>query len=397
MTTVAPIFEPEARIETRQACIRCLYHADIPNITFDEDGVCSYCHLHDEMDAQYPMGDEGAACLQAMADEIRAAGRGKKYDCIVGVSGGCDSSFTIHLMVELGLRPLAVHFDNTWNSPIATSNIFTVLEELEVDLETYVVDNKEYDDIYRSFMLAGLRDVEAPTDIGFMGVLYRAAEKHDLKHIIEGHSFRTEGVAPLGWSYMDGGYIRSVHARYGRLPMKTYPNIDFGKFLKWSAFSGLKRIRPLYWTEYDKEATKQMLADTYGWEWYGGHHLENRFAAFFHSYLLPRRWDIDMRILGYSGLVRSGQMARADGEALLAEPHHLDEEIVEMVQKRLDLPPAEFDRVMNLPKQTYRDFPTYKTRFERMRALFWLLYKLDRVPKSFYVKYCQSQFDPTGG
>lgn len=372
-----------------RACRRCLYDDLIPNISFDETGMCSYCQLHDDMERQYPTGAEGGRELERLVEEIRSAGRGKAYDCIVGVSGGCDSSYLVHKMVEYGLRPLAVHFDNTWNSPIATSNIYAVLEELEVDLETYVVDNKEYDDIYRAFMLSGVRDIEAPTDIGFMGVLYRAAEDHGIRHIIEGHSFRTEGVSPLGWLYMDGRYIRSVHEQFGRLPMDTYPNMPFGKFVKWAAFSGIKRIRPLYYLDYQKEPTKQFLSETYGWEWYGGHHLENRFTAFYHSYFLPRRFGIDMRVLGYSALARSGQMSREEGARLMAEPPTVDPEILALVKKRLGFSDDEFAEVMDAPRHTFRDYPTSKTTFERLRPFFWAMYKLDRVPKSFYVKFCK--------
>jgi N-acetyl sugar amidotransferase len=370
-------------------CRRCLYGDDIPGIGYDDSGMCSYCQLHDEMDRQYPTGAAGERALEALATDMRAAGKGKPFDCVVGVSGGCDSSFLVHKMVELGVRPLAVHFDNTWNSPIATSNIYVVLEELGVELETYVVDNKEYDDIYRSFMLAGTRDVEAPTDIGFMGVLYRAAESRGLKFIVEGHSFRTEGVSPLGWLYMDGGYVRSVHDRHGRLPMKTYPNMAFRDFLRWSAFSGIRRIRPLYYMDYKKEPTKKFLSETYGWQWYGGHHLENRFTAFYHSYLLPRRFGIDMRVLGYSALIRSGQMTREEGAKLMREPPSCDPEVVNLVKKRLEFDDDEFERLMTMPERTYRDYDTYKRRFEMMRPFFWLLYRLDRVPKSFYVKFCK--------
>jgi len=372
------------------SCRRCLYDLRIPGITFDDTGLCNYCTLHDEMDLQYPTGVEGERLLGQLVDEIKAAGKGKAYDCIVGVSGGCDSSYLVHQMVELGLRPLAVHFDNTWNSPIATSNIYTVLEALDVDLETYVVDNKEYDDIYRSFMLAGVRDIEAPTDIGFMGVLYRSAEKHGIRYIIEGHSFRTEGVSPLGWLYMDGRYIESVHKQFGQVPMSTYPNMPFRQFVKWAAFSGIRRIRPLYYLDYHKEPTKKFLSDTFGWEWYGGHHLENRFTAFYHSYFLPQRFDIDMRILGNAALVRSGQMTREEGERLLAEPPVCDPEILALVKKRLGFSDQEFEEVMTAPVHTYRDYPTYKKTFERLRPFFWALYKLDRVPKSFYVKFCQA-------
>ncbi len=375
-------------LDESRTCQRCLITTDVPNATLDERGICYYCRLHDAMERQYPIGEQGRRQLDALAAKFKEAGRGKKYDCILGVSGGCDSSYLVHLLVELGVRPLAVHFDNTWNSPTATSNIYTVLEQLGVDLETYVVDNTEYDDIYRSFMLAGVKDVEAPTDIGFMGVLYRSAEKHGIKHIVEGHSFRTEGVSPLGWLYMDGGYIKGVHERYGSVPMRTYPNMEFGQFVRWAALSRIERHRPLYFLDYQKEEVKRFLAETYGWQWYGGHHLENRFTAFYHTYLLPTRFGIDFRQIELSALVRSGQLERGEAAARLAERRIPDPEQLAMVKKRLRFSDAEFDEVMTMPARTYRDFPTYKQRFERLRPFFWLMYKAGRVPKSFYVKFC---------
>ena len=368
-------------------CARCLYDETTPGISFDSAGVCSYCHVHDAMDRQYPTGAAGEAALAATAERIRRAGRGKRYDCVVGVSGGCDSSWMLWKMVDLGLRPLAVHFDNTWNSPIATTNIYNVLEKLGVELYTYVVNNREYDDIYRAFMLAGVKDVEAPTDIGLAATLYMAAEKHGLKYIIEGHSFRTEGVAPLGWIYMDGRYIRSVHQAYGTRPMRTFPNLDMGRFLRWAAIRNIRRIRPLYHLDYRKDEAKRFLTENLNWEWYGGHHLENRFTAFWHTYFLPRRYGIDARLLGHSALVRSGQLSREAALADLAKPVEADPDIVELVKKRLRFSDAEFEAVMNLPRRHYSEFPTYKRAFERLRPLFWLLYKLDRVPRSFYKKF----------
>jgi imidazoleglycerol phosphate synthase cyclase subunit len=369
-------------------CRRCLITTDVPNADFDVQGICFYCRLHDTMEKQYPTGEKGRRSLEEFAQRLKDAGRGQKYDCILGVSGGCDSSYLVHLMVEMGVRPLAVHFDNTWNSPTATSNIYSVLGALDVDLETYVVDNTEYDDIYRSFMLAGVRDVEAPTDIGFMGVLYRAAEKHGIKHIIEGHSFRTEGVSPLGWLYMDGGYIKSVHEQYGTVPMRTFPNMEFGQFVRWAALSRIERTRPLYHLDYNKEATKRFLTETYGWQWYGGHHLENRFTAFYHTYLLPVRFGIDFRQIELSALVRSRQLPRDEAAARLYERRLPDPELLAMVKKRLHFTDEEFDEVMNAERRSYRDFPTYKRRFEQLRPFFWLMYKAGRVPKSFYVKFC---------
>ncbi len=376
-------------------CARCVYSEETPAITFDESGICNYCKLHDQMEREYPTGDEGERRLALLVDRIKADGRRKPFDCVVGVSGGCDSSFLLHQAKALGLRPLAAHFDNTWNSATSTENIRRLLQKLDVELFTIVVSNKEYDDIYRSFLNAGVIDVEAPTDIGLAATLYRAAEKHGIKYILEGHSFRTEGISPLGWLYMDGKYIRSVHEQFGTVPMRTYPNMPILTFLRWILLSNIKKVRPLYFMDYRKEEAKALLTERYGWQWYGGHHLENRFTAFFHSYLLPRRFGIDTRVLGFAALVRSGQMSREQALDLIAHPPTCDSELIELVRTRLDLTEARFDELMSLPIRTYREFPSYKPTFERLRPFFWLMYRLDRVSKSFYVKFTQPEPTPT--
>lgn len=372
-----------------QCCTRCLYDESIPGIEFGSNGQCSYCTLHDEMDLQYPAGKGGESALQQMVSEMKEAGRDLEYDCVLGVSGGCDSSYLAHVIVERGLRPLAVHFDNTWASPIATNNIYNVLGSLDIPLETLVVDNQEYDDIYRAFIESGVRDIDAPTDIGFMSTLYRAAERHGIKYIVEGHSFRTEGISPLGWLYMDGKYIQDVHQRHGTLPMNTFPNMPFWKFVKWSAFSGIRRIRPLYWIDYNKEDAKSFLSEQYDWEWYGGHHLENRFTAFYHSYFLPQRFGIDQRINELSGRVRSRQLTREKAQAEYESGPAVDEDLLTMVKKRLGYSEERFAELMSAPHHDYSEYRTYKSTFERLRYVFWILYKLDRVPKTFYVKFCK--------
>lgn len=382
---------PGRDLSATRMCRRCIITSDVPRSGLDESEICYYCGLHDSLDQQFPIGESSTAALHAFAEKLKRAGRNNKsgYDCVLGVSGGTDSSYLAHLLVSMGVRPLAVHFDNTWNSPTATANIYAVLDKLGVDLETYVVDNTEYDDIYRSFMLAGVKDIEAPTDIGFMGVLYRAAEKHGITHIVEGHSFRTEGISPMGWLYMDGGYISDVHRRFGAIPMKTFPNMALPDFLRWSAFSGIERTRPLYWIDYQKEEAKRFLAEEYGWTWYGGHHLENRFTAFYHSYFLPKRFKINFRQIELSALVRSGQMSRDDAIEQFSAPRNGDADIIALVKKRLRFSDAEFESVMSSPEHSYREFKTYKKTFERLRPLFWMLYKLNRVPRSFYEKFCK--------
>lgn len=373
-------------------CSRCVYDEETPHITFDEEGVCNYCRAQEQLDRDYPAGEEGLQKLKIIADEIKKAGKHKKYDCVVGVSGGCDSSYMVHYIVkELGLRPLAVHFDNTWNSTIATKNIHCVLDKLGVDLWTYVVDNKEYDDIYKAFLEAGVPDIESCTDIALAATLNIAAEKYKVKYVIEGHNFRTEGVAPLGWIYMDGKYIKSVHKQFGTLPMKTYPNMPMHAMLRWMIVRGIKKFRPLWYMSYDKEEVKKFLTSEYGWEWYGGHHLENRFTAFYHSYFIPKRFGYDMRMLGYAAACRTGRLSRESALAELKKEPYLEPELLEYVKKRLGYSNEEFDRVMNLPKKTYRDYPTYKKTFEKMRPFFFLMAKMNLIPMSFYLKYTKKQ------
>ena len=368
-------------------CARCLYDAHMPGISFDDAGVCSYCRLHDQLDREYPTGVEGIRRLEQLAASIRRSGRGRKYDVVVGVSGGCDSSYLLYKAKELGLRPLAVHFDNTWDSEVAVRNIRRVLTALDVDLFTYVVDNEEYDDIYRSFLRAGVPDIEAPTDIGLAAVLNMAAEQHGIRYIFEGHSFRTEGISPVGWLYMDAKYIASVQGRFGQRPLQTFPNLWLKDQIRWMVVRGIQKIRPLYWLDYHKQDAMDLLTTKLGWQWYGGHHLENRFTAFYHSYFMPRRFGIDTRLLGHSALIRSGQLAREEGLREIETPRTFDPGLVEMVQKRLGLSDDALEELMTMPRHTYREFETYEETFRRLRWFFWLMYKLDRIPKSFYIKF----------
>ncbi len=372
---------------TLTRCSRCLYDEKTPAIVYDADGVCNYCKLHDQLDATYPTGEAGDRILRETAAKIRHDGRGKPYDVVVGISGGCDSSYLVYKAKELGLRPLAVHYDNTWNSTTAVENIQNVLKGLDVELFTYVVDNEEYDDLYRSFLQAGTADLEAPTDIGLATVLYLAAEKFGIRYLFEGHSFRTEGVTPIGWIYMDARYIADVQRRYGTMPLKTFPNLWFWSQMKWMVWKRIKKIRPLYYMDYQKEPTKQLLADKFGWQWYGGHHLENRITCFFHTYFMPRRFGIDQRATGYSALIRSGQMSRDEGLRKLQEPPKVDFDLVAMIRKRLGYTEEEFERLMTQPIRTFREFKSYKRRFERLRPLFYVLSRMDLIPQSFYVKY----------
>lgn len=370
-------------------CTRCIYDETVAAIHFDEQGVCNYCHMIENLKAEYQTGTpEGEKRFQEIVDTIKKDGRGKKYDCVIGVSGGTDSSYMVHKAIEMGLRPLAVHYDNTWNSATATSNIHKVLKKLNVDLFTYVVDNKEIDDIIHSVMKANVPEIDGHTDIALAEVLYRAASKYGVKYILEGHSFIAEGVSPLRKAYVDGKYISDVHKKFGKLKMKTFPNMTLARFLYWILFKKIKKIRPFWYLSYSKEDAKAFLQHEYGWEYYGGHHLENRLTAFSHSFYGPVKFESDQRNNSLGASARSGKITRDEALNEYAQPPYLAEGLLEYFMKRLHMSEKDFTDMINGPKKYYVDYKTYKPTFERLAPLFYLLAKVQLVPKSFYIKYC---------
>jgi len=372
-----------------QICSRCIYDETLTGISFDENGICNYCHIMDKFKEQFQTGKpEGQKKLNEIIDKIKADGKRKKYDCVIGVSGGTDSSYMLVKLIEWGLRPLAVHYDNTWNTAIATENIRKVLGKLNVDLFTYVIDNKEADDIFLSFMKAGVPELDASTDLALAEVMYRAADKYGVKYIFEGHSFITEGIAPIGNMYFDGKYIKSIHKQFGKLPMKTYPLMDFFAFMKWVLFKRIKKIRPFWYIDYSKNDAREYLQKEFNWEYYGGHHLENRIVAMQHCYYNFYKFGMDNRNLSLAAAARSGAMTREEAiDIYYKQPPFVEEGLLEYFKERLNLSDEKLDELMKIPKKTYKDYPTYKPLFEKLRPLFYLLAKANLVPMSFYVKY----------
>lgn len=372
-----------------QVCARCIYDERVNGISFDEDGVCNYCCQIEGLVEEYGTGKpEGEKKLQQIIDEVKSAGKGKKYDCVIGVSGGTDSSYMVYLVKQWGLRPLAVHYDNTWNSAIATENIRKVLSALDVDLYTHVVDNKEADDIFNAFFLSGVAEIEASTDLALAETMYRAAHKYGVKHVFEGHSFITEGITPVGRNYFDGKYIKTIHSRFGKMPMRSYPLMTFSRFLYWSTVAKIKKIRPFWYIDYSKEDARVFLEKEYGWTYYGGHHLENRMTAFYHGIYMPQKYQSDLRNNTLSALARLGKMSREEAWAEYNTEPLVEEELLSYFKKRLGLSDDEYAHIMTLPPRSWHEFPTYKKRFELLRPLFEVLAKANLVPMSFYLKYC---------
>ena len=370
-------------------CLNCIYDSSLSGIRFNEKNICNYCEMIENLKNQYGTGSpKGLRLLDKILDSIKKSGKNKKYDVVIGISGGTDSSYLLYWAKKNGLRPLAAHYDNTFNSHVATQNIRKITEKLNIDLYTHVCDNKESEDIFRSFFLAGVPEIDGPTDIALAEVMFRAASKYKIKYVLEGHSFIAEGVSPLGKAYIDGKYIKTIHKKFGKIPMRTFPNMTLIKFLYWSLFKNIKKIRPYWYINYSKEEAKKILKEKFDWVDYGGHHLENRMTAFHHSYYTPIKFNLDQRNNTLAARVRFGSLSRNDALKEYSKPPFMEKDLKNYILKRLEIDNDEFVSVFNGPKKYFYDFKTYKKTFELFKPIFYLLAKLNLVPMSFYLKYC---------
>lgn len=360
----------------------------IPEIHFDTAGVCQFCHIHDVLDAMYPLGEAGERGLERVVAEMKAAGRGRNYDCVVGVSGGRDSTWLLLTAHRLGLRPLAVHFDNGWNSEIAVTNIKNAVNILNVELETHVADWQEFKDIQKAFLRASVPDVEIPTDVAIHSVLHRVAAKEGIKYILNGHSFRTEGVAPRGWTYFDGRYINAVRKQFGKLDFSSDQNFTVLDVFRFMFVNRIRTVPILNYRPYHQAEITDLITRELGWTYYGGHHHESLYTKFIQSYLLPRKFRVDKRRTEMSALIRSGQQDRQEAlEYLDGNEYEYDESLIPYVLSKLDLTEKEWDEIWHLPPKSYLDYPSY---YPMLRAFRWpirILADIGIIPRLLYLKY----------
>lgn len=335
-----------------------------PHITFDEQGVCNHCHDYGRrVQSRVKRGEEGKQHLAALVREIKAAGAGKQYDCVIGVSGGVDSSFVAYKVKELGLRPLAVHLDNGWDSELAVKNIENLLKTLGIDLYTEVLDWNEFRDLQVSFLKASTPDSEVPTDHAIFAVLKRVANQHGIRHLIAGMNTQTETHLPLAWSqgHFDWLYIKSVHNRFGTVPLKTFPHLGF--FEASRLFRDMVNV--LDYVDYVKRDAMEVLKNELGWKYYGGKHYESIYTRFYQGYILPRKFGYDKRRAHLSSLVCSGEISREEAlQELSREPYPVEQQEAdrEYVVKKLGLKDSEFDEIMAAPPISFWDYPSYTRR-----------------------------------
>lgn len=359
-------------------CGRCIMDTTDPDIWFDEAGVCSNCHRYDELRRRkFIPAEERPRRLEALLTAVRADGKGKDYDCVIGVSGGVDSSYVAYLTGQWKLRPLAVHFDNGWNSELAVSNIEKTLKKLGIDLSTFVVDWPEFRDLQLSFLKASTPDGEVPTDHAIMALLYQSAAKFGLKYILLGTNLASESVMPIKWGYgyADYKYIAGVHRKFGSVRLSTYPHFTLPALYRHLVIRRTQVISILDYVEYRKEQTLQLLQNELGWVDYGGKHYESIYTRFYQAYVLPIKFHIDKRRAHYSSLVHSDQMSRAEALQLLDEPTYPPQKLVEdreYVIKKLGLE-SQFDAIMSQPTRTFLDYPNHYRLLERVKRVRKLL------------------------
>ena len=337
-----------------------------PGITFDEKGNCCHCNKALELAplSWFP-GEAGEKFLYGMADKRREEQKGKDFDCIIGLSGGVDSSYLAYLTkVKLGLRPLVVHVDCGWNSELAVKNIEYVTRQLNIELHTFVVNWEEMKDLQRAFFRASVMDQDIPQDHAIFSALYMFAEKNNIKYAFNGYNFTTEIILPSTWGHqaMDLRHLKSVHRRFGERKLAEYPTIGFfRRYIYYPMIKNIRIISPLNYIDYRKEDAIEIMSRELGWQYYGGKHHESRFTKFFQEYYLPHKFGFSKKRAHLSSLVISGQMKREEALLLMNKSEYTENDLkddLEYVAKKLDWTPEEFRAIIDQPARDHSEFPT---------------------------------------
>ncbi|WP_262490078.1 N-acetyl sugar amidotransferase [Hymenobacter glacialis] len=379
---------------TYQRCTRCIMDTTAPGITFNATGTCNFCDLHDRLDASFPLGEAGRLTVQRLAADMRKAGRGRRYDCVLGVSGGRDSTYTLwYCVTQLQLRPLAVHFNDGFGNPIAGENMLRMCQRLDVELRTITSDWRESKDLKIAFLKASVPDMEEGTDLGIATALYGVAAKEGVQHLVIGQSFRTEGIAPLSWNFLDGKYLRAVHKQFGTVPLRPWQpndpgfNLGIKEMVYYAFIRGIKTVTLLYHLNYVRSEVDELLVRELDWKNPGAHYFDDLYQSVIY-YLNRVKFGIDRRLFNYSALVRSGQMSREVAlDRVLRINSIEDEAVIALCIKRLGLTRAEFEAIVATPPKTFHDYPNSYRLLRLCRWPIKVMSRLNLIPESAYDKY----------
>lgn len=358
-----------------QICKRCVMDTTADDIAFDESGECNFCKRAERRYAKVlKQQSSGEYNFDELATRIRHAGRKRPYDCIVGVSGGIDSSYSAYLIKQAGLRPLAVHLDNGWNSELSVKNIELLVSGLEMDLFTHVIDWNEFRDLQRSFIKGNVVDIELLTDHSNFACAYIQARKRGVRYVLRGKNTSSESIMPKNWAHRkrDACNIRAIHRQYGEGPIKTFPFMSYAKRNWYDNFWGIKHVRFLDYFQYNKAEASRLMEDKLGIRPYEHKHGESTFTWFYQNYILPRKFGFDKRRPHLAALVVVGQMSRANALEELEKPLVTSSELrigYEYVIRKLGFTLAEFERYLDAPSRPHRDFATDASYYFKYRRL----------------------------
>jgi N-acetyl sugar amidotransferase len=381
---------------SKQVCSRCVMDETVPRIRFDENGICNFCDFHDLLENEYSLENpETRKCLDAIYASTIKQGKGNKYDCVVGVSGGRDSSYLLyHLVREVGLRCLAVYFNDGFGNPAAGENMQKAVLKLGVDLRTVSADWRESKDLKISCLKASTPDLNLATDIGLTAALYGVAAKEGIRTVFVGHSFRTEGIAPLEWNYLDGTYLHAIHKRFGKIPLRKWRPGDPGFHLDWthmvyySIYRRIRLVTPFYFISYVRKDVDGILKKELDWVDLGAHYYDDLYQALL-TQLVRIKFGIDRRKFNYSALVRSSQMTRKNALDRIAEVYAVeDPKVIDLCIKRLGLSREEFDEIISKPPKTFWEYPNLIGFLRRFSFIIKILAAAHMIPRSTYIKYC---------
>ena len=375
-------------------CTRCVQDSTVPGISFDREGVCNFCNLHDKMTQIFPNNERGEAYLNDFFTKLKQQNKHKKYDCVVGISGGRDSTYLIYKIVkDWKLRPLAVHFNDGFDNPVAGENMLKAVKKLGVELRTITSDWKEAKDLKISFLKASTPDLNLGTDIGIASSLYGVAHKEKINCILIGQSFRTEGVKPLSWSYFDGDYLRNVQREVGTVKLRPWkadqPNFNLGvkEMFYYSVVKGIKTLTPFYYHNYVRPEAENIIKKELDWVYPGAHYFDDLYHSLI-KYVHRIKFNIDLNMNSDSALVRSGQL---DRQIALERAHSIykieQDDIIELCIQRLGISRADFERYLALRPKTFRDYNTSYNYIRLAKLPIYLLSRLDLIPKVAYDKY----------
>jgi N-acetyl sugar amidotransferase len=367
-------------------CSRCIMDTTDPDIFFDEEGVCNHCHQHDRTYAELvPKNQEGEKQLSKLINRIKEKGKGKRYDCIIGLSGGVDSTYVALLVKKLGLRPLAVHLDNGWDSELAVKNIENIVTKLNIDLYTIVINWEEFRDLQLSYLKAGVVDLEVTSDHAILASMYKLAREDDINFVISGTNVATESIMPKSWYYRskdDLANLKDIYKKYGSgKKLKTYPTQGFIKLLYFNLLHKLESVSILNYIPYVKSEVKEIIKKELGWRDYGGKHHESLITKFYQSYILPKRFGIDKRRAHLSNLICSGQITREEALIEIQKPLYSSqfelEKDIEYIIKKFGISGVELDNIMNAPTNSHEDFKTDKW----MRHIFYTVIRKNMLKR----------------